>query len=157
VGILTDGAATIVDMDGDPTAETGSFRRIQTVQFDQAIPKPFCVDVDFPYVYVTGPIEFREHWVLTPSNNYIAHFKAEGMLYLTPLNPGTGAMGATYTATVYEKHRAMLTDHQNKVAQVEMQVELPPDSPFHGTLVVEFDVGPDGMTSYSASLICGGS
>jgi len=156
VGILTDGTATIVAVNGDPTAETGSFRRTATIQFDQVIPKPFCVDAAMPYVLVQGPIEFREHWVLTPSNNYIAHFEARGTLSLTPIDPQTNETGATYIATVREEHRAMITDHHSRVAQVQMQVELPPNAPFHGMLSIDFSVGPNGMTGYSASLSCGG-
>jgi hypothetical protein len=156
VGILTDGSATILGLEGEVAAETGSFHRTSTVQFDQAIPKPFCVDAAFPFVHVNGPIELREHWVLTPSNNYIARFQARGRLLLTPVNPETGAMGESYTAMVYEQHRAMLTDRQNQVAQVVMQVEVPPASPFHGMLAIRFGVGPNGMASYDASLTCGG-
>jgi hypothetical protein len=156
VGILTDGQAAIVNMTGSPEAEAGSFKRTQTVQFNQVIPKPFCIDLAFPAVQVTGPIEFREHWVLTPSNNYIANFRARGTLNLTPLDPATGETGSTYRARVDEKHRAMFTDHQNTVSQVQMQVELPPSAPFHGRLRVEFGVGSHGMTSHSASLVCGG-
>jgi len=156
VGILTDGTATIVAMTGDPTAETGSFRRTATIEFDQVIPKPFCIDAAMPYVLVQGPIEFREHWVLTPSNNYIAHFEARGTLSLTPINPETGETGSTYLATVREEHRAMITDHQNRAAQIQMQIELPPDTPFHGMLSIDFSVGPNGLTGYSVSLSCGG-
>lgn len=156
VGILTDGSATIVAVTGDPTAPTGSFRRTATIEFNQVIPKPFCVDAAMPYVLVQGPIEFREHWVLTPSNNYIAHFEARGRLNLTPIDPATGETGSTYLATVREEHRAMISDHHSRVAQVQMQVELPPNAPFHGMLSIDFSVGPNGVTGYSASLRCGG-
>ena len=155
VGILTDGRATILGLEDEIAGEPGSFHRRSTVQFDQTIPKPFCVDAAFPVVDVSGPIEFREHWVLTPSNNYLVHFEARGKLSLTPVDPTTGATGDTYAARVREEHRAMLTDHQNQVAQVLMQVELPPRSPFRGRLVMEFTVGPGGMAGHRASIRCG--
>lgn len=76
------------------------------------------MNVDAPYIYVSGPIAFREHWRLTPSGSYLAHSVASGILTLVPLDAGYGLVGLPYQATVYEEHRMMLTDHESRVAQV---------------------------------------
>jgi hypothetical protein len=157
VPIYTNGQATVIGLGAAVAPPTGSFSRTSTIQFDQVIPKPFCTGGAYQVVYVNGPIVFREHWVVTPSNNFIAHFVAEGTLYLTPIDPGTGQpVAGTYAAQVYEEHRQMITDRQNMVSSFQMQMELPPDAPFHGTLQVDFSVGPNGTTASSVSLVCGG-
>ena len=156
VPILNSGRATIVYVWGGTDAAAGAFAREQTVTFDQVIPKPFCAGGAFQYLYVYGPIAFREHWVLTPSNNYLATFEASGTLALTPIDPMTGQfLGETYQATVYERHRMQITDNLTRTASALVQMELPPDAPFHGTYRVRLQVGSNGVTLQDAEITCG--
>lgn len=155
VPIVTNGYATIIYLFGGADAPAGSFRRNSTVNFDQVIPKPFCAGGAYQYLYVNGPIAFREQWVVTPSNNYVASFRAQGTLTIVPIDPTNGQpLAAPYTATVSERHRMQITDQVSRAAQAQLQVELPPDAPYHGRLDIRFSTGPNGNTSYSVALTC---
>jgi hypothetical protein len=156
VPILSDGRATILPI-AATAGEAMQMQRDWVLEFDQVIPKPFCASGPFDYLYVKGPIQFRQRVVVSGSGNYISQFHGYGMLELTPVNPLTSPptpIGETFHALVNEHYRNIVTDRTTNVSNVQMQVMLPPNSPFRGRLHAQLTVGPGGATISSLRIDC---
>lgn len=157
VPIGTDGKATILNLaqsvDGQPVVAKQEF----VVQFDQVIPKPFCAEGAADYIYVKGPVTFRQQVVLTPAGNYYSEFQALGHLDLTPVDPSTNPptpRGETYRAIVEEHHKSVVTDNATLASSLQLRQEIPPSGPFRGRLLVKLDVGPGNSNHYSLETEC---
>ncbi len=157
VPIGTDGKATILNLaqslDGQPVVAKQDF----VVQFDQVIPKPFCADGPADFIYVKGPVTFRQQVVLTSSGNYYSEFQALGHLDLTPVDPSTNPptpRGETYRAVVEEHHKSMVTENVTLASSFQLREEIPPAGPFRGRLLIKLDVGPRNTNRYSLETEC---
>ncbi len=156
VPIPNDGRATILRLANSVNAAPGAIRREYLLQFDQVIPKPFCVQgAPSPALYVTGPVRFSQLLNLTPSGNFISQFHALGRLELTPVDPSTGLpVGETYEAKVREHYRAIITDGATLVSNVQLQIELPPGGPGRGRLAFTMRLGPGASDIASVDVRC---
>jgi hypothetical protein len=156
VPIPNDGRATILRLADVAGATAGVIRRDYLLQFDQVIPKPFCVaGAPSPALYVSGPVRFEQMLNLTPSGNFISQFHATGRLELTPVDPSTGQpVGDTYEARVREHYRTIMTDGATLVSNVSLQIELPPGGPGRGRLMVTVRLGPGASDVASMDLRC---
>jgi len=135
VPIANDGSATILTFARGVEGERIAAKRTFVLDFDQTIPKPFCVQGPLDYLYVQGPIHFRQQVVVSGSGNYVTHFDAVGGLDLTPVNPITGeVVGETMRARVAEHDRSVVTDQTTLVSKLMLQLILPARDPASGRL-----------------------
>jgi hypothetical protein len=156
VPIPNDGRATILRLTGSAAAQPGVIRREYLLQFDQVIPKPFCVaGAPSPALYVVGPVRFKQMLNLTPSGNFVSQFHAIGRLALTPVDPSTGQpVGETYEAQVREHYRGIMTNGATLVSNVQMQIELPQTGPGRGRLMVSVRLGPGASDVATMDVRC---
>ncbi|UCD64664.1 MAG: hypothetical protein JSW34_04300 [Candidatus Zixiibacteriota bacterium] len=150
-----DGAALIFNVAGSVprVAET----RIQdfVVSFDQVIPKPFCWEDPFDYVYVKGPVHLYQVAELTAEGDYTFSFRADGDLEVTPIDPLTGDfVGEPLTAQAREHHAGSLTDQSFLATSWLYQKILPSSDPESGKLFIRLRVSSDGVNSYEADEKC---
>lgn len=156
VPLVNDGAATILPFAGPVDGERTVARREFVLQFDQTIPKPFCVQGPLDYLHVVGPIDFRQQVVVSGSGNFITHFHAHGSLELTPVNPLTGEVtGEALRALVAEHDRGVVTDAVTLVSTFQIQLILPKNGPAGGRLQGTLRVGPGVSDRGGLAISCG--
>jgi hypothetical protein len=156
VGILTDGRATIFNVAAAVNGQPGVFREVQTITFNQVIPKPFCSSGPFDYLLVQGPVELRNTVVLSAGGALVSTFQAVGHLDVTPVNPLADPpepLGETYRALVVEHHQVLLNDVQQRASNFTMQIEIPARGTNRGSLRLVFDVR-DGRLAGELRVAC---
>ncbi len=157
VPIMSDGHAMVFNLEGTAERTPGSATQDFVINFDQIIPKPFCVSGGFEYLYVQGPVRLRQFNTQTPSGRLMTQFHALGHLSLTPVNPMTNPptpIGETYKAIVNEHHKGIVTDQNTLTSAFQMRIEIPPTGPARGRLQVNLNVGPGGSSHYSMEISC---
>lgn len=155
VPIANDGRATIFRFARDVQGERSVARREFVLNFNQTIPKPFCVRSPYDYLRVTGPIDFSQQVVVSGSGNFISRFHARGQLQLIPVNPLTGAVvGDALTARVMEHDRSVVTDQVTLVAALQLQVILPVKDLASGSMRATLHVGPGGSDHDELVISC---
>lgn len=155
VPIANDGHATILAFEGSVTGERSVARREFVLEFDQTIPKPFCVQGPFDYLSVSGPIYFSQSVVVSGSGNFMSRFHARGGLELTPINPLTGEVtGETLMARVAEQDRSVVTDAVTLASSLQLQLILPVRDPASGSLRATLHVGPGGSDHATLEISC---
>jgi hypothetical protein len=154
--IVNDGIASVLTLadseEGQPLVARDTF----TIQFDQLIPKPICLETPYDALLVQGPLSFTQHVVVAPSGNYLSTFQLRGHLDLTPIDGLTGEpSGPPYQAQINEQHHAILTDHVTLAASFNMQIEIPSSGPFRGSIVTRVSVGPGNASFSDVTIRCG--
>jgi hypothetical protein len=155
VPLANDGRAAILPFAGAAKGERGVVRREFVLEFNQTIPKPFCVQSPLDYLQVTGPIHFSQYVVEAGSGNLRSKFQARGRLSLVPVNPLSGETGEPMEAQVLEQHRSVVTDAHTLVSSLRLQMILPTSDPRGGRLMMTLNVGPGASDHDSLSVSCG--
>ncbi|MEX0690765.1 MAG: hypothetical protein WD934_10065 [Gemmatimonadales bacterium] len=147
--IPNDGVATVFNVASTIPVLADDRTDAFTIQFDQIIPKPFCVGDGTGYVYVNGPVDLTQRVQVRANGKYVRTFAARGDLVVTPVDPTTGGpAGASYRALVSEDHRARLDGAMMDVSSKRIQEELPMVGSARGRLMSWLRVGqaPDAGT-----------
>ena len=156
VPIGTDGHAMIFNVAGGVLWEPAVTVENTVSVYDQVIPKPFCIDEQYPWVHVAGPVSLHQVNELTAAGEFISTFRAEGELYVTPVNPFTGeVLGETIRAVVREHHDTYLSDAAARASSMQHQVLLPPVAEGGGKLLIRLRVNTDGANGYQVLIQCG--
>jgi hypothetical protein len=156
VPIGTDGHAMIFNLANALPRAAGTWEENAVSVYDQVIPKPFCADGPYDYVYVAGPVALNQVTELTVAGEYISTFRAEGELYITPVNPMTGEpIGETMRAVVREHHDAYLSNSAVRASSFQHQSIVPPAADGAGKLMVRLKVSTQGANGYEVSIQCG--
>jgi hypothetical protein len=152
VPIGTDGQSMILNVASPADLEAGLARQERIVEFNQVIPKPFCMAGPLDYLSVTGPVTLKQQVRTTPSGNLSSQFHAVGNLVVTPINPLTGETGTPYRANINEHHRGLYTDNVQLTTQLQIQALLRPGNGerFQASL----NVGPGSADFTSLSVRC---
>jgi len=159
VPIGNDGCATVFNVAQDFGWEAEIARQSLTIDFNQVVPKPFCGEETFQYIYVQGPVDLNQVVQVLPNGNFKSRFRAHGHLNITPVDPSTDPptpLGETYRAVVHENHRGIITDAQTLISSFILQIEIPPSGPFRGRLLSSLHIGPNGHNSHITEVECGG-
>lgn len=157
VPLGNDGRATVLAFTGPVEGQRAVSRREFVLEFDQVIPKPFCVQGPGEYLAVQGPIRFSQQVVEARNGNLRSKFQARGRLSLTPVNPLTGKpVGEPMEAQVLEQHRSVVTDHVTLTSSLQMQMILPISDAGGGRLMATLEVGPGSSDHGRVALSCGG-
>jgi hypothetical protein len=154
VPILSDGRATILQLNDAGTGEPGTRQQRLTIQFNQVIPKPFCAQPN-EFVLVQGPVELSQDVRVAASGNLTRQFFARAELNVTPFNPLTGLpLGPTQRAQVREHGDVTFTDQVRRVANHRtQQLETGDGGPQR--LTVDLQIGPHSLTRFSREESCG--
>jgi hypothetical protein len=156
VPIATDGNAVILNLAGAvpvvPDKRVDEF----VINYDIAMPRPFCAASEYDFVYVTGPVHLKQTVTVSQQGVYDMFFQAFGTLYVTPIDPSTGQpTGETYTAEVRERYDSHLSDFRSRSASMLFQIMMPgmEDASWRYKRLM---VKSDGMDGYLEMEHCGG-
>lgn len=122
VPIPSNGRASVFVLGSVPAPTAMDVTENTVLNFGQVIPKPFCA-APGEYVYVSGPIDFSQHIVVTAEGEYTSTFAAQGILQVTPINPLTGQpLGAPYRAQVKANYLNVAGDGGTRAVNFDRQV-----------------------------------
>lgn len=154
--IPSDGQAVILNVAGSVPVPADVRTSEFDLDYDIVMPKPFCSQGDYDYVYVQGPVHLQQRVWVTRNGIYNMTFFAQGQLFVTPINPMTGQpSGETYTANVRERYSAFLSDKDARAESMMFQILIPgldDVSWIYKKLIIK-QIGHDG---YLALQHCGG-
>jgi hypothetical protein len=156
VPIGTDGSATVFNVSESVPWEPGTATEEAVSVYDQVIPKPFCAVSEPEYVHVAGPVMLHQVNEMTAEGEFISTFRAEGELYITPVNPLTGeVIGETRRAIVREHHDAYVSDAAVRASSSQHQIILPPSTEGGGKFLMRLKVSTKGANGYQVLVQCG--
>ncbi|MDH3496349.1 MAG: hypothetical protein OER21_06280 [Gemmatimonadota bacterium] len=156
VGMPTDGNATVLNVAGQAALVPGTAEQTLTLVYDIVIPKPVCATAEVPYIYVQGPVHFRQTDALTATGEYSMEFTADGELSVTPIDLSTGQpdFSQTHKALVRQRQSARFWPGMASVTRRFTQAEIPPIGWDRGRAVTFLQFGPNGKTEYRATERC---
>jgi hypothetical protein len=155
VPIGTDGKAMILNLANKVPRVVEVRTQDFVINFNQAIPKPFCSSGPTDYLYVTGPVHLVQTARLTRSGNYEVTFSANGELSAMPIDPTTGQpIGEELKASVRERHDGMLNNHSFSVSSSKYQRLGKPGQTGGGLNFTCLMVNSSGVNGYVNSVWC---
>jgi len=155
VPIGTDGHAMILNLANKVPRVAEVRTQDFVINFNQAIPKPFCSSGPADYLYVTGPVHLVQTARLSRSGNYEVSFSASGELSATPIDPTTGQpIGEVLKASVRERHDGMLANHSFSVSSSKYQRLGKPRQAGGGRNFTCLMVNSSGVNGYINSVWC---
>jgi hypothetical protein len=147
VGIPNDGRATILNLAGAVAQRADQIDRPLVINFDQAIPKPFCSQGPLDYLRVVGTVQVDQNITTGDGDAFRSQFHAHGTLDVTPVNPLTGAvLGPTYKAVINEQQKNVLMDGRTLVTMMRLQ-KLIDGATLVGLLNAQAQLGSGGPTA----------
>jgi hypothetical protein len=156
VPIGTDGHAMILNLAGKVQRVVEVRRQDFTINFNQAIPKPFCSSGPADYLYVTGPVRLVQTSRLSRAGVFEVTFTAVGELQVTPIDPTTGQpTGEALAASVRERHDGMLSNNIFSASSTKYQRLGRPGQDGSGRNFTYLMVNSAGLNAYSNQVWCG--
>ncbi len=156
VPIGTDGHAMILNLANKVPRVVEVRTQDFVINFNQAIPKPFCSSGPADYLYVTGPVHLVQTARLSRSGNYEVTFSASGELSATPIDPTTGQpTGEVLKASVRERHDGMLNSRSFSASSSKYQKLGKPGQAGSGRNFTCLMVNSSGINGYTNSVWCG--
>jgi hypothetical protein len=156
VPIGTDGHAMILNLANKVPRVVEVRTQDFVINFNQAIPKPFCSSGPTDYLYVTGPVHLVQTARLNRLGNYEVSFSACGELSATPIDPTTGQpTGEVLKASVRERHDGMLNNRNFSVSSSKYQKLGKPGQVGSGRNFTCLMVNSSGVNGYTNLVWCG--
>jgi hypothetical protein len=156
VPIGTDGYAMILNLANKVPRVAEVRTQDFVINFNQAIPKPFCSAGPADYLYVTGPVHLVQTARLNRSGNYEVSFSASGELSATPIDPTTGQpTGEVLKASVRERHDGMLNNRSFSASSSKYQKLGRPAQTGSGRNFTCLVVNSCGVNGYTNLVWCG--
>jgi len=84
VPLPNSGQATILNLGTAPTVVPGLTSSVLHLEFGQLVPRPFCMQGPFDYLYVTGPVDFLKTAEVTEDGIYSVTANYRGTLLAIP-------------------------------------------------------------------------
>jgi hypothetical protein len=155
VPMPSDGNAIVLNLADRLTPEAGSVTDVVSIDFDQVIPKPFCMDDGFDWVYVTGPVAFERTTRISPSGEYTYDSRYRGTLTAIPVDITQSPpvpIGEPFEANVNGHQTGRTGDAQTIVSAVDRRI-APQDG---GTEISTtwLNVGSRGTQSFRTLIHC---
>jgi hypothetical protein len=111
VALPSDGRVMILHLAGLPAASPGTWNQSFTLPYGQLVPKPFCADGPYDFVYVEGNVNLSRTSTVDGVGRYQYESGIAGTLTITPMDvtqsPPAPA-GPSYQATVSEQQSGFL-------------------------------------------------
>lgn len=156
VPIGTDGNAMILNLVGTAPRITETRTQSFVIEFNQAVPKPFCAAGPLDFLYVTGPVSFEHVSRLSEDGVYETHFSASAELIAQPINPLTGEpTGDELAAVITEKHDSYLSSHKSSASSFKHQALLPTATDGSGQFFERLAISSNGKNGFEAEVRCG--
>ncbi|HSM05935.1 MAG TPA: hypothetical protein VK858_15055 [Longimicrobiales bacterium] len=151
--LLNDGVASILQVPPGPAGDGGTVisRQIVEIQFDQFIPRPFCEGDGEEIILVQGPVTLEQQVIQTASGTFVSSYHAKGYLDIQQVAP---VPSEPYRALVNQHGRAVMTDGEDMVNDIQLQMEIRPGGGERGQLRLNVRIGPDGVGEVSGSASC---
>lgn len=154
--LATDGSAMILNIAGAATRIPEVRTQVFTIDFAQAVPKPFCADGPYDFLYVTGPVSLEQTSTLSADGVYETHFSASAELNAQPINPSTGQPTAeALTASITESHDSYYGFDKFSAASFKHQALLPTAAEGSGQLFEKLRVRSNGRNGFESEIRCG--
>lgn len=155
VPIPTDGIIPVFNLAGQaprvPEVRVEDF----TIEYDLAMPKPFCALSPYDFVYVQGPVHLYQTAELKADGEFSVTFRAAGELTVTPIDINTGQpIGQPLTAVIKEHHDALMTDQVYAASALLSQKICPSSDPNAGALLKRLHVSSNGLEGFQVLLHC---
>lgn len=155
VGIANDGHATSMVLAGLAPALAPRTTQRLTIQFNQVIPKPFCSEGPFDYLWVQGPVTLEQEVETQAGGEVRQRFRADGSLLATSIDPFTGLLvGLAFQAEVSEWQDSRAAEDGGRVFGTQHQQLLPAGLPGAGSLIIKIKVAPGQNPSFDRKESC---
>jgi len=86
VPLPNSGQAVILNLGTAPTVEPGVAVSTLHLEFGQLVPRPFCMQGPYDFLYVTGPVNFEKTVEVTAEGTYRMTSVYRGTLFATPFD-----------------------------------------------------------------------
>jgi len=86
VPLPNSGQAVLLNLGTAPTVEPGVAVSTLHLEFGQLVPRPFCMQGPYDYLYVTGPVDFEKTAEVTTAGVYQVTATYRGTLSATPFD-----------------------------------------------------------------------
>jgi hypothetical protein len=155
VPLASDGRASILNLEKAPTVTPGIATQSFTIDFAQAIPKPFCSDGPLDWVYVTGPIQFEKTAEVDERGRYRYVSRVGGRITVTPVDITTSPptpVGAPFAARVSDVQEGFVGRNAEAVSATSKRIAR--ESGGSEVLVTNLKVATHGPDHYRAITRC---
>jgi len=155
VPLQSDGRASILNLEKAATVTPGMATQTFTIDFAQAIPKPFCSDGPLDWVYVTGPIQFQKTAGVDALGRYTYASQVGGRITITPVDITTSPptpVGAPFLARVSDVQEGFIGPGAEAVFAKSKRIAREPGG--SEMLVTSLKVGNPGTDTYRAGTRC---
>lgn len=150
-----DGAATVIYLAGAAPVEPGVFSQAVTVEFDQYIPRPFCSDGPYDYLYIHGPVVFQTTVTVDEYGQFSYEQGYDGALMAVPIDIVSGTpVGEAFNAKVWGKQRGSMTATHARVAAFDKKLTREGDGPMFQFLDIK--IGETGKVKFRGFERCFG-
>jgi len=130
VPLTSDGEGTVLHLTGAAPIERGVFTDAVTITYGQYVPRPFCMDGPYDWLYVTGPVDFELEVSIGRGGRYRYRSDYRGVLEATPIDISTGEpVGPSFTARVSGRQGGRHRDGANRVVAIDRRVTLEAGGP----------------------------
>jgi len=130
VPLASDGEGMILHLAGAAPVVPGVFTESVSIQYDQYVPRPFCMNGPYDWLYVTGPVDFDLQVEVTANGRYAYRGEYHGVLEATPIDISTGeVVGETFLAMVNGKQRGRHSERSGLVLAFDKRITLESGGP----------------------------
>ena len=127
VPVPADGFATILNVAKRAPLDRGTYTDEFVLNYNQAVPRPFCSGGPLDFVFVTGPVRFEQR-VRTNGHGSLESWQiARGDLMAMPVNPLTGEpTGPPFRARTEDLHTGLVTPGTFNAGAIISRIAFPP-------------------------------
>ncbi len=155
VPIVSDGTATILHLAGVAPPSTGASWSTVTIHYDQYVPKPFCSDGPYDWLYVSGPIDFSLCVNVGADGGYTYSSEYWGTLEATTVDMSGGVpqlVGEPFPVLVNGAQGGALSDEDAWVHSESRRLAQRDGG--SESQVTRLDVNAGGAKSYGTEMQC---
>jgi len=140
---LSDGFGTVLNVLTRTPVVPDLTEAAFTIQFNQAIPRPFCQSGPNDWVRVTGPLDISTRFEVNEDGQMHSHNMLRGTLDVTPFDASTGLpTGSAFRAHISQTDDTGIENGAAHVNHSFVEQALPPGV---GYLRAQLVTGPNGL------------
>ncbi len=123
VPLASDGEGIILNLAGSLPVTAGTHEESVVIDYGQFVPRPFCADGPYDWLYVEGPVTFTLRTRVDRHGLYSASGGYAGTLTATPVDIATGQpIGETFRARVSSLQYGLLGNRTACVLQADRKL-----------------------------------
>jgi len=126
VPIPNDGRAILLNVAAAPAVSPGTAVQDFTMEYGLVVPKPFCSDGPYDFVYVSGPVRFEKTVRVTSRGHLTTVASYRGSLTITPWDIVANVpAGEPYRAQVGGNQETFVIGHRHFVFAFDRRLAMP--------------------------------